>query len=160
MPALQPKEEWYPNGVFTGSVYCTRASSPCCSDMFVISALDVNLRINHIPLTLKSMGFQHSSQSTILPFPPGLYKPTVPPVWSVFKTSQSGQKDGCCVMSVIAAILPFSQHFNFFMLLPNLNWTSFVFCIWLHFLFQSFGNAAYTLMLACTMHHCYFGTGL
>jgi hypothetical protein len=87
-----------------------------CSDMFVISALDVNLCINHIPRTPKSMGFQHSSQSTILPFPPGLYKP------GVFQTSQSGQKDGCCVMSVIAAILPFSQRFNFFMLLPNLNW--------------------------------------
>ena len=29
---------------------------------------------------------------------------------------------GCCVMSVIALILPFSQCFNLFMLLPNLYW--------------------------------------
>lgn len=34
----------------------------------------------------------------------------------------SGQRDGCRVMSVIALILPFSQHFNLFMLLPNLYW--------------------------------------
>lgn len=39
----------------------------------------------------------------------------------------SGQRDGCCVMSVIALILPFSQHFNLFMLLPNLNWA--IICI-------------------------------
>jgi len=33
---------------------------------------------------------------------------------------RSAERDGCCVMSVIALILPFSQRCNFFMLLPNL----------------------------------------
>lgn len=50
-----------------------------------------------------------------------------PFLFSVFFSPDSGQRDGCCVMSVIALILPFSQHFNLFMLLPNLYWA--IICI-------------------------------
>lgn len=48
-------------------------------------------------------------------------------LFSLFFSPDSGQRDGCCVMSVIALILPFSQHFNLFMLLPNLYWA--IICI-------------------------------
>ena len=50
-----------------------------------------------------------------------------PFLFSVFFSPDSGQRDGCCVISVIALILPFSQHFNLFMLLPNLYWA--IICI-------------------------------
>ena len=48
-------------------------------------------------------------------------------LFSLFLSPDSGQRDGYCVMSVIVLILLFSQHFNLFMLLPNLYWA--IICI-------------------------------
>lgn len=58
-------------------------------------------------------------------FPPPLL--WIPPSCSLFFSPDSGQRDSCCVMRVIVLILPFSQHFNLFMLLPNLYWA--IICI-------------------------------
>lgn len=39
-----------------------------------------------------------------------------------FFSLESAPRDGCCATSVIALILPFSQHLHLLMLLPNLYW--------------------------------------
>lgn len=52
-------------------------------------------------------------------------------------------------MSVIALILPFSQRFNLFMLLPNLYWAKMCILYVIRFLFQWFGkHEALTLAAA------------
>lgn len=93
----------------------TKDSSNCCSDMLPFSASDLDVCIKR---------FQHSSQSSL--FPSSTFMDSAF-LFSVFFSPDSGQRDGCCVMSVIALILPFSQHFNLFMLLPNLYWA--IICI-------------------------------
>lgn len=87
------------------------AVQTCC--LFSASDLDVCIK-----------RFQHSSQSSL--FPSSTFMDSAF-LFSVFFSPDSGQRDGCCVMSVIALILPFSQHFNLFMLLPNLYWA--IICI-------------------------------
>ena len=93
----------------------TQDSSDCCSDMLLFSASDLDVCIKR---------FLHSSQSSYLPSSTFMDSAFL---FLVFFSPDSGQGDGCCVMSVIALILPFSQHFNSFMLLPNLYWA--IICI-------------------------------
>lgn len=96
-------------------VRSTYDSCNCCSDMSLFSASDRDVCIKR---------FQHSSQSSL--FPSSTFMDSAF-LFCVFFSPDSGQRDGCCVMSVIALILPFSQHFNLFMLLPNLYWA--IICI-------------------------------
>lgn len=83
--------------------------------MLLFSASDVDVCIKR---------FLHSSQSSHLPSSTFMDSAFL---FLVFLSPDSGQGDGCCVMSVIALILLFSQHFNSFMLLPNLYWA--IICI-------------------------------
>lgn len=92
----------------------------CCSDMLLFSASELDVSI---------MEFQHSSQSSLFFSRPPPFSTFMDSafLFCVFFDPDSGQRDGCCVMSVIVLILPFSQHFNLFMLLPNLYWA--IICI-------------------------------
>lgn len=82
----------------------------CCSDTSLFCAFDLDVCI---------YGFRHSSQSSL--FPSSTFMNSAP-LFSLLLSPVPGQRDGCCVMSVIVLILPFSQHFNSFMLLPNFYW--------------------------------------
>lgn len=89
----------------------TTAVQTCCyflPQTWMCALRDSN--IPHSPPFFPSSTFMDSAFLFSASFSPGL-----------------GQRDGCCVMSVIVLILPFSQYFNLFMLLPNLYWV--IICI-------------------------------
>lgn len=82
----------------------------CCSDTSLFCAFYLDACI---------YGFRHSSRYSL--FPSSTFMDSAF-LFFLLLSPVSGQRDGCCVMSVIVLILLFSQRFNSFMLLPNFYW--------------------------------------
>lgn len=72
-----------------------------------------------VPLELDVCRFQHSSQSSL--FPSSTFMDSAF-LLSLLRSPVPGQRDGCCVISVIVLILPFSERAHLCVLLPNVYW--------------------------------------